>query len=169
MTRIEGDAKRRVVRDFYAARHRRDWTAVGNLLAAEVVWREADGDADYAGDHYGRAAVVELLAKFVEITGGTFTLEPRELISTAEHVATTVRWRAERSGTPVEGNDLAVYRIADGQIAEAWFFPDGYEPQALSRVFSFAPTTAATSSPSESSASQATPSRGRTSESWSTG
>jgi uncharacterized protein len=138
MTRIEGDARRRVVRDFYAARHRRDWAAVGQLLAADVVWREADGDADYAGDRYGRETVVELLAEFVEITGGTFTLEPRELISTDEDVATTVRWRAERSGMRVEGNDLAVYRIADGQIAAAWFFPDGYDPQALSRVFSFA-------------------------------
>jgi ketosteroid isomerase-like protein len=131
------DAKEHVVRDFYAARDRRDWQAVRELLAEDVVWRETDGNEDYAGDHHGRERVVELLAKLVEVTGGTFTLEPIEVISTAEHVAAAVRWRAARGGTQVEGNDLAVYRIRDRQIAEAWFFQDGYDPQALGQVFSF--------------------------------
>jgi len=132
------DTKERIVRDFYAARQRRDWEAVRRCLAPDVVWREKDGNTDYAGDHHGRDTVADLLAKFVEITGGTFTLEPRDLISTADHVAANVRWRAERGGTHVEGNDLAVFRIADQQITEAWFFPDGYDRQALSRVFAFA-------------------------------
>ena len=131
------DVMERVVRDFYAARERRDWAAVRGLLAPDVIWREKDG-TDYSGDHNGRDTVAGLLARLVEITGGTFTLEPRELICTAEHVAATVRWRAERGGTQVEGYDLAVFRIADGQIAEAWFFADGFDPQALSEVFSFA-------------------------------
>jgi ketosteroid isomerase-like protein len=132
------DEKERVVRDFYAARDRRDWAAVRGLLAPDVIWREKDGNQDYSGDHNGRDTVAALLAKLVEITGGTFTLEPKELICTAEHVAANVRWRAERSGTHVEGYDLAVFRIADGQIAETWFFPDGFDPEALSEVFSFA-------------------------------
>ena len=67
-----------------------------------------------------------------------FALEPNEIISTAEHVAAAVRWRADRSGVHVEGNDLAVYRVADGQIVAAWFYADGYDPQALSQVFAFA-------------------------------
>jgi ketosteroid isomerase-like protein len=132
------EAKKQIVRDFYAARGRRDWNAVRELLAEDVVWRESDGNADYSGDHHGRETVAGLLAKLVEVTGGTFALEPREIISTAEHVAATVRWHADRSGIHVEGNDLAVYRIADGRIAEAWFFADGYDPQALGQVFSIA-------------------------------
>ncbi len=132
------DVMERVVRDFYAARERRDWAAVRGLLAPDVIWREKDGNQNYSGDHNGRDTVAALLARLVETTGGTFTLEPKELICTAEHVAANVRWRAERSGTHVEGNDLAVFRIADGQIAEAWFFADGFDPQALSEVFSFA-------------------------------
>jgi ketosteroid isomerase-like protein len=132
------EAKEGIVRDFYAARARRDWDAVRDLLAEDVVWRETDGSPDYSGDHHGREAVAELLAKLLEVTGGTFALEPRNVISTAEHVAATVRWRADRSGAHVEGNDLAVYRIAGGRIAEAWFFQDGYDPEALNQVFSFA-------------------------------
>jgi ketosteroid isomerase-like protein len=121
------DTKERIVRDFYAARKRRDWDAVRALLTPDVVWRESDGNLDYSGAHHGRDTVAALLAKFVEITGGTFALEPRELICTAEHVAANVRWRAERSGTHVEG-----------QIAGAWFFPDGFDHEALAEVFSFA-------------------------------
>lgn len=132
------DTKERIVRDFYAARKRRDWEAVRALLAPDVIWRESDGNLDYSGAHHGRDSVAALLAKFVEITGGTFALEPQQLICTAEHVAANVRWRAERSGTHVEGNDLAVYRIRNGQIAGAWFFPDGFHPKALAEVFSFA-------------------------------
>ena len=127
----------RVVRDFYDARARRDWDAVRELLAPNVVWRETEGD-DYAGDHHGREAVTELLERFVEITAGTFTLEPEGMISTAEHVAASVRWRAQRGGVAVDGYDLAVFRIEDAMIAEAWFFPDGFDPEALNRVFSFA-------------------------------
>lgn len=132
------DTKERIVRDFYAARKRRDWDAVRALLTPDVIWRESDGNLDYSGAHHGRDTVAALLAKFVEITGGTFALEPQQLICTAEHVAANVRWRAERSGTHVEGNDLAVYRMRNGQIAAAWFFPDGFDPEALAEVFSFA-------------------------------
>lgn len=131
------DEKERLVRSFYAARARRDWAAVRELLADDVVWHES-GSEDYSGDHRGAERVVELLRRLVEVTEGSFTLEPTGFIATAEHVATNARWRAERGGARVEGNDLAVFRIAERGIAEAWFFPDGYEPKALSEVFSFA-------------------------------
>jgi hypothetical protein len=53
-------------------------------------------------------------------------------------LATNARWSARREGVHVEGNDLAVFRIAEEKIDEAWFLPDGYDAQALSKVFSFA-------------------------------
>ena len=130
------DDKERLIRDFYAARDRRDWEAVGSMLAPEVVWRES-GEEDYSGDHRGRETVVALLARLVDVTGGTFRLSPEGFLTTAEHVATHARWSAERDGTRVEGNDLAVFRIAGGLIASATFFDDGYDPDALTAVFKF--------------------------------
>lgn len=65
-------------------------------------------------------------------------LEPTDAIVTAEHVAASVRWHAERGGRQVAGYDLAVFRVADGKITEAWFFPDGFDLDELSGVFSFA-------------------------------
>ena len=133
---MDVEDKTQLIRDFYAARARRDWAAVRGLLANDVVWHEA-GDEVYSGDHHGRDEVTALLQQLVEVTDGSFQLEPVDVIATAEHVATNARWSAERSGTRVEGNDLAVYRIADGRIAGAWFFPDGFDPDALTEVFSF--------------------------------
>jgi uncharacterized protein len=98
------DRKERSVRDFYAARARRDWPAVAEMLAADVEWHES-GNEDYSGVHHGRDRVTALLKKLVEVTERTFTLEPTRFIVTAEHVATHARWSAQRTGTHVEGND----------------------------------------------------------------
>ena len=130
------DDKERLIRDFYAARDRRDWDAVRAMLAPDVVWRES-GVEDYSGEHRGRDTVVALLERLVSVTGGTFRLAPTGLLTTAEHVATHARWSAERGGTRVEGNDLAVFRISGGLIASAMFFDDGYDPDALTAVFRF--------------------------------
>ncbi len=129
-------ANERVVRELYDARARRDWDAVRALLGDEVVWHEP-GDEDYSGDHRGREAVVGLLEKLVAVTGGTFVLAPEAFLSSAEHSAVLVRWWAEREGRRSEGNEIGVYRLRDGQIVEAWFHPDGYDPDALSAVFAY--------------------------------
>lgn len=129
-------AHEQLIRDFYAARDRRDWAMVGELLDPNVRWRES-GEEDYSGEHCGRDTVIGLLQKFVEVTEGTFVLRPERFIVTAEHVAAHVRWSAERRGQRVEGNDLAVFRIADGRIARAWFIADGFDPEALTKIFTF--------------------------------
>jgi ketosteroid isomerase-like protein len=59
------DTKERIVRDFYAARKRRDWDAVRALLTPDVIWRESDGNLDYSGAHHGRDTVADLLPKLV--------------------------------------------------------------------------------------------------------
>ena len=130
------EPKEQLVREFYAARARRHWPGVRALLADDVVWHELGPEQDYSGDHRGREQVVSLLENLVAQTGGTFSLEPTGFAVTAEHVAASVRWSAERGGTRVSGYDLAVYRFAEGTIAEAWFFPDGFDPEALTAVFS---------------------------------
>jgi uncharacterized protein len=124
------ESKEHLIRAFYAARARRDWAAVRDSLAADVVWHEP------REEYRGRDRVAGLLEQFVRVTDGSFMLEPSDCVTTDDHVATNVRWSARRGDTQVDGNDLAVYRVADGAIAEAWFFMDGYDPVALKRVFS---------------------------------
>lgn len=130
------DPKEQVIRNVAAARRRGDLDEVRSLLADEIVWHEA-GDADYSGDHRRADEVVSLMRKLSEISGGTFTLEPQEVIVTDEHAAARTRWWAERVGVRVEGNEIGVYRFTDGKIAEAWFWYDGHDRAAHDIVFSF--------------------------------
>ena len=130
------DAKERAIRQLYEARARRDWDTVRSLLAEEVVWHEP-GEEDYSGDHRGRDAVLGLLQRLYEVTGDTFRLEPESFLCTADHAAALVRWRAERGELRVDGSEVAVYRFEGTAVAEVWFHPDGYDPEALSAVFSF--------------------------------
>ena len=93
------------------------------MLADDVVWHEP-GNYDYSGDHRGNAAVVALLRGLAEATAGTFTLAPGEVLTTREYAVTVVHWSAERAGMRAEGDEVAVYRVRAGQVAEAWFFPE---------------------------------------------
>jgi uncharacterized protein len=130
------DAKERTIRDLYQARARRDWGAVRALLPEEIGWHEP-GDANHSGDHRGREEVIALLQKLVEVTGGTFQLEPKAFLNSVDYSAVLVRWWADREGTRCEGNDLAVYRFSNGRIAQVWFYDDGYDPETFLTVFRF--------------------------------
>jgi ketosteroid isomerase-like protein len=132
---VEVIAHEEVVRAFYAARGRADSAAAHDLLDADVRWHEP-GEEDYSGTHQGRDTVIELLDDLQRVTEGTFTLEPTGFLTTHEHVVARIRWSARRGKTYVAGEEIAVYRISAGRIAEAWFHVDGYDPQALSKVFS---------------------------------
>ena len=115
------DAKERAIRDLYEARARRDWEAVGALLADEVGWHEP-GEEDHSGDFRGRAEVVALLEKLVAVTDGTFQLEPEGFMNLDHHSAVLVRWWAEREGRRSAGREIAIYRFEGERIAQVWFY-----------------------------------------------
>ena len=76
------------------------------------------------------------MRKLSEISDGTLTLEPQEVIVTDDHAAARTRWWAEPDGVHVEGNEIGVYRFTDRKIAEAWFWYDGRDRVAHDIVFS---------------------------------
>ncbi|TDB79930.1 nuclear transport factor 2 family protein [Actinomadura sp. KC216] len=123
-----------IIRAFYTARSTSDTKALRALLTPDVRWHEP-GDEDYSGTHEGRETVLKLLEDLHQATNGTFTLRPTGFLTTDEHVVAKIRWSATRGETHVAGNEIAIYRITEGKIAEAWFHVDGYDPDALSEVF----------------------------------
>ncbi|MFI0411141.1 nuclear transport factor 2 family protein [Actinomadura sp. 3N508] len=123
-----------IVRAFYTARGTNDTKALRALLTPDVRWHEP-GDEDYSGTHEGRETVLKLLEDLHQATNGTFTLKPTGFLTTDEHVVAKIRWSASRGETHVAGNEIAIYRITEGKIAEAWFHVDGYDPEALTTVF----------------------------------
>ena len=131
------DAKERAIREFYDARARRDWGVVGELLADEVGYHEP-GDEDISGDFKGRGDVLALLKKMVDVTEGTFQLQPEGFLNLDRHSAALVRWSAERDGRRSEGREIGIYRFEKNKIAEVWFYNEPDDPDAFSAVFAFA-------------------------------
>jgi len=130
------DPKERAIRELYEARGRRDWAAVGALLADEVGWHEP-GEEGHSGDFRGREEVVALLQKLVAVTDGTFHLEPEAFLNLDEHSAVLVRWSAEREGRRSEGREIGIYRFDRGRISRVWFYNEPSEQEAFSAVFAF--------------------------------
>jgi ketosteroid isomerase-like protein len=114
----------RLIRDFYAARARRDLTAVRDAIAPDVVWHEAGSRPPYTGNLVGREAVLAMMAKAAELTGDTFRLDLDDVLANDRHTVALVDWVAERAGRTLRGREVAVYRMRDGRVAEAWFYPD---------------------------------------------
>ena len=65
-----------------------------------------------------------MMAKAAELTGGTFRLDLDDVLANDRHTVALVVWVAERDGRTLRGKEIAVYRVRDGQLAEAWFYPD---------------------------------------------
>lgn len=130
------DSKERTIREFYDARTRRDWDAVGSFFTGEVGYHEP-GEEDHSGNFKGRDEVVALLAKLVHVTEGTFQLDPDGFLNLDQHSATVVNWSAERDGRRAEGRELAIFRFDGDRIAEVWFYNEPANPEAFSAVFAF--------------------------------
>lgn len=94
------------------------------MLAEDVIWCEPDLDNPHTGDLRGPGAVLGMIREAQKITGGTFHLVPREVVAHGEHVIALIDWSAERGGQRIEGKEVAVYRVHDGKIVEAYFHVD---------------------------------------------
>ena len=130
------DPKERAIRALYEARVRRDWTAVGTYFADEIGWHEP-GEEVHSDDFRGREDVVALLQKLVEVTDGTFQLEPEAFLSLEQHSAAIVRWSAERDGRRSKGREIGVYRFEDNKIAQVWFYNEPADRDVFSALFAF--------------------------------
>lgn len=116
----------RFIRTFYDARRAASRTGDLNSLelfiATDVLWSEPDVGA-HMGMLKGRDAVVDMIRRALDTTGGTFDLRVTSTVETDSHVAATIAWAATTGGHRIEGQELAVFRVRHGCIAAAWFHP----------------------------------------------
>ena len=114
------------LRAFYDARRRATRTGDLGLLrpfiAADVRWSEPDVGS-HMGVLEGRDAVLDMIRRALETTGGSFELRVSSTVETSTHVAALIAWSAAREGRRIEGQELAVFEVRDDQIVAAWFHP----------------------------------------------
>lgn len=101
----EQDDAGALVAALYQARADNDLDAVRTLLHPEVVWREHEGEAGYAGTHRGPDAVLnEMLASAMAATAGTFQIDLQEVIPHGPYLAAATSpsggWPGESATNP---------------------------------------------------------------------
>ena len=131
-----------------AARPRRtgDLTPLNEFIARDVRWSEPDVGA-HMGFLQGRGAVLEMIRRALDTTGGSFDLRVTSTVETGSHVAASIAWSAAKDGRSIEGQELAVYEVRGGLIVAAWFHPgDVADDRAFWGEDSAAPPSGARSS-----------------------
>lgn len=87
------------------------------FIAADIIWHIA-GTGPLAGDYYGVAQVMEVLAKVAELSGGTVRTEVRDVSDDRTVVFTEIR--AGRAGRQLQLNLVHVVRAENGKATEVW-------------------------------------------------
>ncbi len=123
----------RLIRRFYAARAAGDRDLVCAILHEDVVWHDPY-PPPHGGDLRGREAVFrEVFDKAGELTGGTTRLWLVDALATDRDAVALVGWSSTYRGRTMESRELALFRIEDGTIREAWFHPEA--PEAARAFF----------------------------------
>lgn len=98
-----------------------DVEALEQLLADDLVWH-ASGRGPRAGDHRGRAAVIEYLAAIGE-DADRFDSRLEHILVNDDLVAVLFQVEGERHDRRLEIGFILIFRIADKRIAEVWAIP----------------------------------------------
>lgn len=130
----------RFIRAFYNARRTGELESLRRFMADDVRWSEPDVGA-HMGELQGRDAVLDMIRRALDTTGGTFDLTVASTVETRSHVAAAIEWSADKGDRRIAGRELAVFEVRDGCILWARFHPDnladdrafwGEEPPAAS-------------------------------------
>jgi YbgC/YbaW family acyl-CoA thioester hydrolase len=95
---------------------------VQELLAEDVVWH-VPGTSPIAGDYRSREAVTGYFRRRRELAGGAMQIAGGGEAHHEEALVQLADGRASLGGEDVVWRTAGVYRVADGQIAEAWLVP----------------------------------------------
>jgi uncharacterized protein len=105
--------------DGYTAFGTGDFAVLTDLFADDLVWH-VGGRSQIAGDYRGRDAVFGMFGKLLELTEGTFHLEPHAVLADDEHAVALVIATASQGGRSITTNDAHVFHMRDGKVVEFW-------------------------------------------------
>jgi uncharacterized protein len=120
-------------RQMDAAVNSGDVEAISGFMTDDVVNHMA-GEGPFAGDYQGKEAFFEVFGKMMELTGGQFSVEHRDILESAERSVAISTVSATRDGKTFEGDIIDICRWRDGQVAEEWLVP--FDQPAFDQFFS---------------------------------
>ena len=101
----------------YEAFGKGDLAALDDLFAEDIRWT-IPGRGQLAGTYQGRQAVYAMFGRLLELTEGSFRVEPRKVFADATDAVVVVTSTAHRGERSVEVLNVHVSRLRDGQVVE---------------------------------------------------
>lgn len=111
--------------------------AAGNLASVEALFRpdavwHARRLGVLGGDHVGWEAIVRFFGGTMELSGATFRTEPHQVYAGPDGGAVLTRSTARREGRSLDDEQVHVFRMVDGRVAEVWqYVGDGPAVEAF--------------------------------------
>lgn len=121
-------ANEALVRRIFEAFARKEGFALRGLFAEDAVWT-VPGRGVMAGVYRGRDEIFRFLARLPKETDGTYGSELRDVLASGERAAALYRARGTRHGRTLELDQVLLFRIEGGLVAEVLALPS--DPEAF--------------------------------------
>lgn len=122
-----------LLRRNYRAAAEGDVQTVVDRMADDIVWH-VGGHNPLTGDYRGKEAVLGLLGRLAEETGGTLKNEPHDVVANDEHAVGLLRFTARRGDRALDERAAQIVHMRDGQLTEVGFFWE--DQRAVDQFFS---------------------------------
>lgn len=103
----------------YAAFTTGDMDALATFFDEDVRWH-TPGRHALAGTSVGRAATFASFAEEFELSGGTYSVEVRDVLANDGHIVASLRATADREGKRLDQDYVIVFELRDGVVHAAW-------------------------------------------------
>jgi ketosteroid isomerase-like protein len=106
------------VRALFAAFRSGDVARIVEAVPPDLVWHFPGRRGGLAGEHRGRDAVLGFLARVMELTGGTFSLDLEDVVGGDRYVVALFRGHGERGGKRLDNPTCLKVRFENGRPCE---------------------------------------------------
>jgi ketosteroid isomerase-like protein len=110
-----------LLRRLFEAFEAGDMDAIGARYAEDIRWH-MPGQSLLAGDYVGRAAVMEHLNRYIELTD-SYRVEILDLMAGERHATSLYRVTGSRLDRELDMQLITLYAIADSAVQEVWVLP----------------------------------------------
>lgn len=94
-------------------------TLKNEIFAPDIVWH-TPGNNPTSGDRNGADSVLEVFAKYFELTDRTFRVEVHDLLASDDHAVVLGKVFGQRKGQSIPKDYVQVAHVRDGRISESW-------------------------------------------------
>jgi ketosteroid isomerase-like protein len=96
--------------------------ALRECFHEDAVWH-VPGDGVMAGTYRGRSEIFRFLARLPKLTGGTYRSRVLDVLASEKRGAGLYRATGEREGRTIDIDQLLLFTIRDGLVAEVLALP----------------------------------------------